>query len=46
MSQSPKVLVVDDSKFERAFLTGILKEEGWTVIAEAEDGLDGLQMWS
>ena len=43
MSQSPKVLVVDDSKFERAFLTGILKEEGWTVIGEAEDGLDGLQ---
>ena len=45
MSQSPKVLVVDDSKFERAFLTGILKEEGWNVVAEAEDGLDGLQKY-
>ena len=45
MAQSPQVLVVDDSKFERSYLTGILREEGWTVVAEAEDGLEGLQKY-
>ncbi len=45
MSQNPQVLVVDDSKFERTFLTGILREEGWNVIAEAADGLEGLQKY-
>jgi two-component system chemotaxis response regulator CheY len=46
MSQTPQILVVDDSKFERAFLVGMLEEQGWSVAAEAEDGLEGVEKYS
>ena len=36
-----KVLVVDDTRFFRATLTNLLKEQGWEVL-QAEDGKQGL----
>lgn len=35
-------LIVDDSKFMRKIIRDILEEEGHVIIAEADNGLDGI----
>lgn len=37
-------LVVDDSKFSRGILTDILKSEGYTIVGEANDGYEAIDM--
>jgi|GEM_PF-1112500 len=37
-------LVVDDSKFSRGILTDILKNEGYTIVGEANDGYEAIDM--
>lgn len=39
------VLIVDDSKTSRCMLCGILEQNGYEVIAEAENGLDGYEKY-
>jgi two-component system chemotaxis response regulator CheY len=46
MPNSPQVLVVDDSRFERAFLKGMLEDQGWRVIGEAADGQEGVEKFT
>lgn len=39
------VLVVDDSKMSRKMLRAILEEEGYTVIAEGANGIEGVEAY-
>lgn len=39
------VLIVDDSKFMRNYLTGILSEHHYKVIAESSNGKDALSLY-
>lgn len=39
-----KVLVVEDQKFTRLVLVDMLRSQGFTAIAEAEDGADALKL--
>lgn len=43
--QSYKVLVVDDSMFVRKQISQILTSEGFEVVAQAQDGAEGLEMY-
>ena len=40
-----RILVVDDSMFMRGMLRGILEENGYIVIGEAENGMEALQKY-
>lgn len=40
-----KVLIVDDSKTSRKFLRNMLEEAGHEIIAEAVDGVEGVQKY-
>lgn len=40
-----RILVVDDSMFMRGMLRGILEDGGFSVIGEAENGMDALQKY-
>jgi len=39
------VIIADDAQFMRAMLKDILEEIGWTVIAEASDGAEAVQLF-
>ncbi len=41
-----KFLVVDDSKLSRTKISSIIKELGYEVVAEACDGLEGLEKYT
>jgi two-component system, chemotaxis family, chemotaxis protein CheY len=41
-----KILIVDDSTFERKVLGDLLSKEGYADVMEAEDGQKGLAMYS
>jgi len=46
MRKFPIILLVDDSKAFRLFCSGIIKKSvKWARIKEAEDGLEGLQLY-
>jgi two-component system, chemotaxis family, chemotaxis protein CheY len=38
-----KILIVDDTLFMRHMLRGIVEEEGWTVVAEAANGVEAVE---
>lgn len=40
-----KVLIVDDAAFMRAILRRILEENGYQVIGEADNGVDGVERY-
>ena len=40
-----KVLIVDDTMFMRHLLRGIIEEEGWTVVAEAANGVEAVEQY-
>jgi len=40
-----KILIVDDTMFMRHVLRGIVEEEGWTVVGEAANGLEAVDMY-
>ncbi len=40
-----KILIVDDSKTSRKFLKNMLTESGYEVVAEAVDGVDGVEKY-
>lgn len=39
------VIIADDAQFMRAMLKDILEEIGWTVVAEAGDGDEAIQLY-
>lgn len=39
---SPKILIVDDASFIREILKTIAAKQGWTVVAEAENGEEAI----
>ena len=41
-----KFLIIDDSKLTRTMLKNILAEEGHEIVAEAENGLEGAELYS
>lgn len=41
MADSVKILIVDDSRTSKRILRNLLESQGYTVVAEAEDGEDG-----
>lgn len=41
----PSVLIVDDALVMRKIIGSIAVEAGWTVVAEAENGLKGLESY-
>ena len=40
-----KIMLVDDAKFMRVMLANILKQDGYEIVAEAEDGLDAVDAY-
>ena len=40
-----KILIVDDTLFMRHMLRGIVEEEGWTVVAEAANGVEAVDKY-
>ena len=38
-------MLVDDTKFMRMMLSNILKEKGYEIVAEAEDGLEAIELY-
>ncbi len=44
MDTSPRVLVVDDDTLMRELLKALLRDEGFTVVGEAKDGLSALAL--
>jgi len=40
-----KILIVDDTLFMRHVLRGIVEEEGWTVVGEASNGVEAVEMF-
>lgn len=44
-ASSKTVLIVDDAKFVRAKLRGILEQGGFTVVGEAEDGEQAVEVF-
>jgi two-component system chemotaxis response regulator CheY len=40
-----KILIVDDTLFMRHMLRGIVEEEGWTVVAEAANGVEAVEKY-
>ena len=40
-----RILIVDDSKTSRKFLKNMLIEAGFEVVAEAIDGIDGIEKY-
>jgi len=40
-----KVLIVDDAKFMRYSISNMLKNSGFNVVGEAENGVDGVQKY-
>lgn len=42
---SLKILIVDDALFMRQMLRNIMAEEGWTVIGEAANGVEAVQLY-
>jgi len=40
-----RILIVEDAAFMRIMLTDILVKEGYEVVGEAEDGLEGLKLY-
>jgi two-component system chemotaxis response regulator CheY len=43
MGESPKILTVEDSEFERMTIVKILKKNGYENVSEAENGERGLE---
>ena len=42
---SGNVLVCDDAKFMRGMISTILTDAGWTIVGEAEDGLQAVEKY-
>ncbi len=42
---SLKIMIVDDTLFMRHMLKNIVAEEGWTVVGEAANGVEAVQMY-
>jgi len=40
-----KILIVDDSRTSRRILRNILEEDGYEIVAEAKDGLEGYNLY-
>jgi two-component system chemotaxis response regulator CheY len=40
-----RILIVDDTLFMRHILRGIVEEEGWTVVAEAANGVEAVEKY-
>lgn len=40
-----KIMVVDDAAFMRAMIRTILSEEGHVIVAEANNGMDAIQLY-
>lgn len=40
-----RILIVDDSRTSRKILRGLLESEGYVVLAEAQDGEEGVEMY-
>ena len=40
-----RILIVDDTLFMRHVLRGIVEEEGWTVVAEAANGVEAVEKY-
>lgn len=45
MSFSPGIVVIDDAEFSRSFLTKILTDEGFSVVAEGVDGFEAVELF-
>jgi two-component system chemotaxis response regulator CheY len=44
-ARSPGLLVIDDATIMRMRIAAIAREAGWTVVAEATNGLEGLSLY-
>ena len=44
-TRAPRLLVVDDATIMRMRITGIAREAGWDVVAEATNGREGLDRY-
>lgn len=42
---SLKIMIVDDTLFMRHMLKNIVAEEGWTVVGEAANGVEAVEMY-
>lgn len=40
-----RILVVDDSRFARRLIVEIITEQGWSVVAEAHNGLEAISQY-